>query len=73
MTHPAIDHAAVDAAVVRHIATYSGFTEFVAACRGTYRPTLRADLMGQPDRDLIADAFDTFMQAAGDPRRAFRC
>ncbi len=62
----------INAAVRRHIPHCRSLSAWLLRCKGSYRPTLRADLMGAQDQTLLADAFDAAMAAAGDPRRAHR-
>lgn len=62
----------IDAAVRRHIPHCRSLSAWLMRCKGSFVPTLRADLMGAQDQTLLADAFDAAMSKAGDPRRAYR-
>lgn len=68
-----IPFTALDLAAQRHIPHAPTFQHWIANCGPGYHPTLRADLMGEADRDMLADAFDARRTHEGRPERACRC
>lgn len=68
-----IPFTALDLAAQRHIPHAPTLQHWLDNCGPGYQPTLRADLMGQTDRDSLADAFDANRRMQGRPERAYRC
>lgn len=67
-----IPFTALDRAVARHIPHVATFDAWIAACGEGYHPTLRADLIGEADRDRLADAFDAYRAQQGRTERVYR-